>query len=617
MPPSPGARRLTVRTTVLATLVAAGAVRPADAQQSGDDDKPPAITAYIYETTPRKPSTDFVRSLRVAPGYRVSVFASGLANARFLSVAPNGDVYVNRNSQADVIRLRDANRDGVADGPPEVVARHAGLLGMKVHGGRMYLATARELFVADLAADGTVGPERRLIKDLPDAGQHYTRHMQVGPDSMLYLGIGSTCNTCTESSPESAAILRISPDGTRRSILASGLRHTIGFDWHPRTGELWGWDQGIDWLGNDLQREELNRIESGKRYGWPYVMEDGKEYPQLEPQGGVTNAQWAAASTAPVLMHVAHSAGMQLAFHPGGGAMGAEVAGDAFVALRGSWNRKPASGYEVVRVRFDAQGRATRIEPFVSGFLSADGTSNYGRLCGLAVAADGALLFTDDTNGMIYRVARAEAGGATAAFTPARPPAEPMQRQASRGFGVPIAMQRPETQPASGSATSATLTVSSPAIVAGGAIPPMHSEYGQGVSLPLSWSAVPGARSYAIVMEDPDSKPAPFVHWTAWNVPASLTALPAGLPERDRLDGPGLEGIMQGATSRGSVGYYGPRPPAGDPPHRYHVQLFALDRMLELPLGATRDQLLAAMQGHVLARGEIVGSYQQQTPPEP
>lgn len=593
-----------------AAALASGAA-PA-AAQVGDDDKPPAITAYIYETTPRKPGPEFVRSLRVPAGYRVSVFASGLGNSRFLDVAPNGDVYVNRNAQADVIRLRDADGDGVADGPPVVVARRSGLLGMTVHEGRMYLATASELFAADVAADGSVGPLTRLAKDLPSAGQHYTRHMKFGPDGMLYLGIGSTCNTCTESSPENAAVLRITPDGKRRTIVASGLRHTIGFDWHPKTGELWGWDQGIDWLGNDLQREEFNKIEHGRRYGWPYVMEDGKAYPQLEPPGDLTNAQWAAASTDPVLMYTAHSAGMQMAFHPGGGAMGAEVANDAFVALRGSWNRKPASGYELARVRFDASGQATRIEPFVSGFLSADGTSNYGRLCGVAVARDGALLFTDDTNGMIYRVVRAVRGQAAGAYAPPAPPAGPMVQQANRGFGVPLALQRAETEPRAG---GAALTVTSPAFAQNAPIPQVYTEYGQGVSPPLAWTAVPGARSYAVVMEDPDAKPGPVVHWTAWNIPASVTTLPAGLPERDRLNGAPFDGIMQGANARGATGYYGPRPPVGDPPHHYHIQLLALDTTLAVPLGATRDQLLAAVRGHVLARGELVGTVQQAAEP--
>ena len=591
----------------LATAGSFAAARVVDAQDTGDDDKLPPITAYVYETTPREPGPAFVSSLRVAPGYRVTVFATGLGDARFLSVAPDGDVYVSREVEGDVVRLRDADRDGVADGAATTIVRRPGVLGATVRDTRLYFATAGELFAADLRPDGTAGPVTQLVKDLPDAGQHHTRHMLFGPDGMLYLGIGSTCNACDESSPESAAILRVTPDGTRRTIFASGLRHTIGFDWHPRTGELWGWDQGIDWLGNELQREEVNKLESGRRYGWPYVMEAGKTYPQDEPPGGLTNAEWAAASANPTVLHVAHSAGMQMAFHPGGGAMGDAAAGDAFVALRGSWNRKPAVGYELARVRFDARGQAVRVEPFVSGFLSADGASNYGRLCGVAVAADGALLFSDDANGIVYRVARVGAER-SARYAPARPPAGPMERQAARDVGVPVAARRPETQPAG---APPPLAVTSPAFAAGGAIPPEHTEYGQGVSPPLAWTAVPGARSYAVVMEDPDARPGPAVHWTAWNVPAGVTALPAALPERDRIGVPGLDSVRQGATSRGSVGYYGPRPPAGEPPHRYHVQLFALDRVLDLPLGASRDQLLAAMRGHVLARGAVIGTVQR------
>ena len=579
----------------------------AHAQPVGDDDKLPTIQAHIYETTPRKPDAGFVSRLRVAPGYRVNVFAEGLKNSRFISVAANGDVYVNRNSQADVIRLRDRNGDGVADGPPEVVARRAGLLGVLAHENKLYLATATELWAADIGADGRVAEPQRLIKDLPGAGQHYTRHMEWGPDGWIYMGVGSTCNTCTESSPENASILRIRPDGKARAVFASGLRHTIGFDWHPRTGEIWGWDQGIDWLGEDLQREEVNHIEWGRRYGWPYVMEDGRAYPQLEPEGGLSNADWAKSSTPPVLLHTAHSAGMQWAFHPGGGAMGGEVANDAFVSLRGSWNRKPASGYEVVRVRFTPDGRAQRVEPFVSGFLSADGTSNYGRLCGMAVAADGALLFTDDTNGVIYRVTRT---GASGPFTRAQPPADSMKRQTTRGDNVPLALAREETR------TAGRLTVSSSAFAEGAALPDLHSDYGGRASPPLRWSAAPGARSYVVLTEDPDGSRHPVTHWTAWNIPGSATELPSALPSRDRLDSPGLEGTMQGPSSRGSTGWYGPRPPVGDPSHHYHFEVLALDRPLELPLGATRDDILRAAAGHVIAKGETVAAFQRTTPPE-
>lgn len=574
---------------------------PALAQSSPEDADKRPVQAHFFEPTPVKPGPDFVRQLKLPRGYRASVWASDLGNTRMIAIAPDGAVYVSRRSEADIIRLVDANRDGRADGPPQVIVNRPGLHGLAIHDGRLYFMTAREVFRAPLRADGGIGAVETLIDDLPDAGQHLNRTLAVGPDNMLYISAGSTCNACDESSQENASLLRASLDGKTRQVWASGLRNTIGFGWHPATGELWGWDQGIDWLGNDLQREEVNKIERGKRYGWPYVFENGQRNPQDEPPGGLSAARWAAASTNPVLMHVAHSAGIQWAFHPGGG-FGPDVGGDAFVALRGSWNRKPASGYELVRIRFDGQGQAQRVESFVSGFISRDGNSHYGRLAGVAVMRDGSLLFSDDANGTLYRVTYDGAQGQAAALTP---PAGPMQEQAARGSNVPLALRRPEAR-ASG---SQRLTVSAPAFRANAAIPRDHSEYGLGISPALGWAAVPGAASYAIVMEDPDGSAKPVVHWVAWNIPAGTTALPAGLNERDRLTGGPLEGMMQGVTSNGTVGWYGPRPPKGDRPHPYHFQVLALDRMIDLPLGATRDQLLAAMKGHVLATGELVGTY--------
>ncbi len=574
---------------------------PAVAQSSPEDNDKRSVQAYFYELTPLKPRPDFAASLKLPRGYRAAVWASDLGNARVMAVAPDGSIYMSRRAEADIVRLVDANRDGRADGPPTVIVNRPGLHGLTIHEGMLYFMTAKEVFRAPLRPDGGIGAVETLIDDLPDAGQHLNRTLAVGPDKMLYISAGSTCNACDESSQENATLIRASLDGKTRRVWASGLRNTIGFGWQPRTGELWGWDQGIDWLGNDLQREEVNKIERGKRYGWPYVFEDGKTNPQDEPPGGLTAARWAAASTNPVLMHVAHSAGMQMAFHPGGG-FGPDVAGDAFVALRGSWNRKPASGYELARIRFDANGQATRVETFVSGFMSRDGTGQYGRPCGVAVMRDGSILLSDDANGVIYRITY---DGATGEAAPLAPPPGPMLEQAARGTNVPLALTRPGTR-ASG---SARLTVGAAAFAANGAIPRQNSEYGLGISPALNWSAVPNAVTYAILVEDPDGSAKPVVHWVAWNVPGSTTRLPEGLQERDRLNGRTLEGIMQGASGRGTVGWYGPRPPKGDNPHHYHFQVLALDRQLDLPLGATRDQLLAAAAGHVITTGDLVGTY--------
>jgi glucose/arabinose dehydrogenase len=263
----------------------------------------------------------------------------------------------------------------------------------------------KELFVANRNDDGTLGRLRRLIDDLPDAGQHADRTIAVGPDGLLYLSVGSTCNACDESNQENATILRVKPDGTSRMVFASGLRNTIGFAFHPTTKELFGFDHGIDWLGDDEQAEELNQIVEGHQYGWPHIYAKNQRNPQGEPPGGLTMDQWAKMSDVPLLLHTAHAAPMQFAFITSP-RFPAEYRGSALVAMHGSWNRLPPSGYEVVRVKFDG-GKPTSIEPFLSGFLISLGANRWGfggRPFGLAMTPDGGVLVGDDANGVIYRI---------------------------------------------------------------------------------------------------------------------------------------------------------------------------------------------------------------------
>jgi Raf kinase inhibitor-like YbhB/YbcL family protein len=362
-------------------------------------------------------------------------------------------------------------------------------------------------------------------------------------------------------------------------------------------------DHGIDFLGDEVQPEELNRIEHGKQYGWPHIWGAGGVNPQSTPVGDITKEQWKALSEPMVLGYAAHAAPMQMVFYRGGygpSSFPAEYVGDAFVTMRGSWNRKVASGYEIARVHFE-HGEAKSIAPFVTGFLTDKGQTHIARPMGLAIAHDGSLLMADDANGSIYRIAYRGpgAGAAAGAFHPA-PPAEPARDV--------IATARPETN------TSGSMTVSSPAFAANAVIPKQYSEYADGISPPLHWAAVPHARSYVVIMDDPDAKPVtPFIHWLAWNIPANLTRLPEGLQEQARVTAP--DGVLQGRGTRGSPGYFGPRPPVGDPPHHYHFQLFALDTLLEVPPFADRAVLLAAMNNHVIAKGEVVGLFAQKVEP--
>jgi Raf kinase inhibitor-like YbhB/YbcL family protein len=160
-------------------------------------------------------------------------------------------------------------------------------------------------------------------------------------------------------------------------------------------------------------------------------------------------------------------------------------------------------------------------------------------------------------------------------------------------------------------AGAVTLTVSSSAFTDGQPIPEEYTAYGKGRSVPLSWSSLPsGTRSIAVVMDDPDAKgPRPFVHWLIYNIPAETKSLDAGLPTKPRLDTP--KGALQGSNSTKATGYFGPRPPQGDPPHHYQIKVYALDEALKIDPGADEDKLLEAMKGHILGQGQVVGTVQK------
>jgi len=281
--------------------------------------------------------------------------------------------------------------------------------GIAFHGDEVFLANVHSVFHGNVAADGSFRALPPIITDLPDGGQHPLRTLGIGPDALLYISVGSACDACDEPNPEQATVLRSTlagqPAGTR-TIFARGLRNTIGFGWQPTTGELWGMDQGSDWRGGNLPPEELNAIVSGGDYGWPYCFANRVADPIIENPPGQTKEQYCAQTLPPVLLNQAHQSPIGMTFYTGT-SFPERYRNGAFVAFHGSWNRKPPTGYRVAFVPF-VSGAPLAFEDFVSGFLSEDGTSTFGRPAGIAVAADGALLFTDDTNGVVYRVQYAD-----------------------------------------------------------------------------------------------------------------------------------------------------------------------------------------------------------------
>jgi len=484
--------------------------------------------------------------------------------------------------------LKDTNGDGVAD-VQKVVAEKKQMHGVYVADGKIYLVTVKEVFVADINRDGTLGELKMLIDDLPDAGQHPNRTLAV-KDGKIWITVGSTCNACDESTPEAATILTTDLNGKNRQIYASGLRNTIGFGWHPVSNKLYGMDHGIDMLGDNDQEEELNEIIQGKKYGWAYVYANAKLNPHnLVPRElGLTNEQWAKQSENPVLLYTPHAAPMQMAFYTGA-MFPNEYKNDAFVAMRGSWNRNPPSGYEIVRIHFDDNGKPQKIESFLNGFLVKGGAPNgkdahFARPTGLAMMKDGSMLLTDDTNNIIYRIAYNQK---------TMPPI--MSRE-------DISMNLAETANA-----PKTIQVKSSAFSNMGMLADKYSAYFEDVSPEISWSGVPqNAKSLVLMMEDPDASLKPVTHWIAANIAPQITGLPENVMKMEMTNG-----IKQGANHTGKLGYYGPMPPPADKPHGYHFQIFALDKMLDLPSGFNRQALLDAMKGHVIAKGEIVGMYQR------
>lgn len=388
-----------ISSAVLAAALLIAAASPA--QQRAE---PKVASSRVYTNAPAKAEWEpsVVERLRVPAGFRVSVFASDLGTARMLAVGDDGTIYVTRRDSGDVLALKD-DGTGKAASPRKVITDLHRVHGIALHGGRMYLATIREVYVADVSADGSVGTPRAIVTGLPDGGQHPNRTLGVGPDGMLYVSIGSTCNQCIETNDEHATILQMTLDGTRRGVFARGLRNTVGFTWNPETRAMWGLDHGSDYKGNEIPPEELNEIQNGLHYGWPfcYGKHVADESYALDPPGS-TKGEFCPRTVAPALTFDAHAAPMQIAFYQGT-SFPAEYRGDAFVALRGSWNRSPAVGYKVARIEF-RDGVPTRTTDFLTGFLAQSGERHYGRIAGIAVGRDGSLFVSDDANGVIYRV---------------------------------------------------------------------------------------------------------------------------------------------------------------------------------------------------------------------
>jgi len=356
-----------------------------------EDTKKVTITNY---PTHLEYSSTLASGLKTAKGWTATSAATGLGKPRMLFVGKKGQLYVTRRDAGDVLMLTDKDSDGKFEEMIRV-ANFPGVHGITAKDNFMYLCNNNKLLRYPLNADGTLGKVAdTLIKDLPSGGQHANRTMDFGPDGKLYISVGSVCNDCKESDKETATMVQVDPSTWKRTLFASGLRNTIGFDFHPETKEMWGVDNGGDTKGDDWPPEELNHIVMGGNYGFPFaygkkVVDESREDPV-----GNTKEGWVKPTQPSVLEFPAHSAPIAFAFFDNG-----SNKGDALVCWHGSWNRQNPSGYKVERIKFDKSGNATGSEDFLSGFLI--GNERFGRPAGLAIS-DNTVYISDDANGIIY-----------------------------------------------------------------------------------------------------------------------------------------------------------------------------------------------------------------------
>lgn len=362
-----------------------------------------SMEGHIFKPKTVDATQERVSQLQLPAGFTIEKFAEDLGSPRIVEVSPQGNVYVTTRED-DVYLLKDTDNDGKAD-QRQIVLHEKQAHGLAFRDNTFYLITVNDVFKAPMNNDGTVGELEKIVEGLPEGGQHPNRTMAFGPDGMLYISVGSTCNACDETSEENATMVRTGPDGGDRTIFAEGLRNTVGFDWHPETQELWGMDHGIDWLGDEEQKEELNRITEGAHYGWPYIYSDGNYNEADEPQD-MTWPEFAEKSTEPEMLFAAHSAPMVFKFYEGN-MFPEEYQNAALAVFRGSWNREDPVGYKIMKVDFE-NGKPTNAEDFVTGFLTDGGQSQFARLVGLTEMPDGSVLVTDDENGIVYRISYGE-----------------------------------------------------------------------------------------------------------------------------------------------------------------------------------------------------------------
>jgi glucose/arabinose dehydrogenase len=332
-------------------------------------------------------------------GFEIAYFAREITGARSMKLSEDGTLFVGSRPAGVVYAIPNAANSVQAESIVTIASGLRSPNGVDIIDGDLYVAEiGRILRYDDIDANLTSPPEPIVVTDiLPEEAHHGWRYMAYGPDGMLYVAIGVPCNVC-ELEDNFGTIARMNTDGSGFEIYATGVRNSVGFDWHPETEELWFTNNGRDWMGDDLPPDTLHYApEPGLHFGFPYCHAGNIPDPDFGSRRDCDEFEPPAASLTP------HGAALGMRFYTGD-MFPAEYTEQIFIAERGSWNRTVPIGYRVMLARLDGTDSVTSYEPFAEGWLNDATGQAWGRPVDVQVMPDGALLVSDDSNNAIYRI---------------------------------------------------------------------------------------------------------------------------------------------------------------------------------------------------------------------
>lgn len=344
---------------------------------------------------------DPMEYLSLPPGFKAEIYVDNIPNARAMALSPTGILYVGSRSAGNVYAVIDDNGNNRADRIITIADDLLMPVGVAWKDGDLYVSAVSTILRFDDIDNRLEDVPAPVIisEDYPTNRAHGWKYIAFGPDGNLYVPVGAPCNICNREEDIYSTITRISPDGSNRKIVAHGVRNSVGFDWHPETGELWFTDNGRDWMGDDLPPDELNRLETdGQHFGYPFVHGNNIIDPEYGEAGKATGLQF----TPPVQELGPHVAALGMLFYTGD-MFPEEYKNQILIAEHGSWNRSSKIGYRVSLVRLNGN-EAVSYESFADGWLQQPGEQVLGRPVDIIQMPDGSILVSDDHLNKIYRI---------------------------------------------------------------------------------------------------------------------------------------------------------------------------------------------------------------------